>query len=240
VLQRETLIRQLRELGVRRGSPLMVHASLRRIGPIEGGADALLDALLEVLGPEGTLVMPFGSEEDEPFDPWTSPAEKEIGALAEVFRQREMTIVNDHPAARFGAQGAQSRELLVPVPLHDYYGPGSPLERFTRSGGSVLRLGADVDTVTLTHYAEYLARLDDKRRVRRHYLRRDGREEWIESLDDCDGITEWSGGDYFSQLLIDFLTTGAVRTGPVGKCTAELFDARTYVTFAVEWLETHL
>ncbi len=111
------------------------------------------------------------------------------------------------------------------------------MARFTDIG-TVLRLGADADTVTLTHWAEYLAKVPGKRRVRRRYVRCDSGEQWIESLDDSEGIVDWDEGDYFSQIWWDFLRSGQVRTGRVGHCTAELFPAASFVTFAVEWLET--
>jgi aminoglycoside N3'-acetyltransferase len=218
----------------------MVHASLRRVGPIDGGADALLDVLLTILGSGGTLVMALGADPSAPVDPLTSAAEPEMGILAEVFRRRPGTQVNDHAAARFGTHGPHSRDLLAPGPLHDYHGPDSVLARFTALGGWVLRLGADVDTVTLTHWAEYLAQVPHKRHVRRRYVRADQGEQWIESLDDSEGIAEWSGGDYFSQVLIDFLAAGHARSGPIGNCTAELFAAPTFVAFAVAWLEANL
>lgn len=239
-VSRPTLVRQLQDIGVPAGAPLMVHASLRRVGPIEGGASALLDALVEVLGTGGTLLMALGAADDAPFDALTSKVEQDMGVLAEVFRQRSGVRVNDHAAARFAATGAQSLELLEPVPLHDYHGPGSVLERFTTLGGAVLRLGADMDTVTVTHLAEYRADVPDKRRVRRRYVRADIGEQWIESLDDNDGICDWPGGDYFSRILVDFLAAGHARTGPVGSCAAELFDARTFVAFATAWMESNL
>ena len=239
-LAEDALTAQLRALGVDGRAPLMVHASLRRLGPVEGGAKGVVEALLAALTPGGTLVMPLGSEGDEPFDPLTSRAELEIGTLAEVFRKHPETRVNDHPAARFGAIGPQSGEILEPIPLHDYYGPGSPLSRFVEMGGGVLRLGADPDTVTVTHWAEYLADLPEKRRVRRRYLLASGEEQWIESLDDVDGIRAWKGGDYFTRIWLDYRETEHVRTGPVGGCTGELFDAAPFVEFAVEWMETQL
>ena len=48
-------------------------------------------------------------------------------------------------------------------------GPGSPLEHLCAEGGRILRLGADLNTVTALHRAEYLVELPDKKRVRRHY-----------------------------------------------------------------------
>lgn len=237
---RSELVRELDALGVRGRTPLMVHASLRRVGPVAGGADALLDALLECLGPDGTLLMALGAEEEVPFDARTTAVEAGMGVLAEVFRTRAGTRVNDHAAARFGAAGPLGADLLEPVPLHDYHGPGSVLSRFVQLDGSVLRLGADVDTVTLTHLAEYLAEVPEKRRARRRYVRADTGEQWIESLDDTEGIADWEAGDYFPQILLDFLAAGHARTGPVGGCTAELFRARTFVRFAVDWMEASL
>lgn len=239
-ITRETLTRELKRLGVQAGATLMVHASLRRLGPVQGGAEAVLDALLAVIGPAGTLVMLLCANDDFPFDALTTPADPDVGILAEVFRQRPGTLVNDHPAARFAACGPLAQTLLHPIPLHDYYGPGSVLERFVEADGLVLRLGANADTVTLTHWAEYLADLPDKRRVRRRYVRADTGQQWIDSLDDSDGIAQWAGGDYFPQILLDYLAAGQARVGRVGNCTAELFTARSFISFAVQWLEAHL
>jgi aminoglycoside N3'-acetyltransferase len=241
-MTRGELSRALQELGVPAGRPLMVHASLRRLGPVDGGAEGVVEALLDAVGPEGTLVMPLGGTDEVPFDALVTPAETDIGVLAEVFRRDPRTQVNDHPAGRFGALGALASCLVDPTPADDYLGPGSLLDRFTQADGLVLRLGADTDTVTLTHLAEYLAVLPHKRRVRRRYLRADGREQWVECLDDCEGIIErWPGeGDYFSALLADFLATGAARQGRIGQCAADLFAAKAYVPFATAWLETQL
>ena len=96
------------------------------------------------------------------------------------------------------------------------------------------------DTVTLTHYAEYLADVPHKRRVRRRCVRADVGELWIESLDDTDGIAVWDGGDYFPQIFLDYRASGRVRVGPVGRCEAELFDAAAFVAFAVDWMNRHL
>jgi aminoglycoside N3'-acetyltransferase len=240
LVDRVTLLSHLKTLEIGSYQVLMVHASLRKVGPIEGGAETLLDCLLETLGPNGTLLMVLGADDEEPFDSLTTEASEDMGILAEIFRQRPNTKVNDHAAARYGAFGPRAMELLEPIPLHDYHGPGSVLERFTEMGGAVLRLGADVDTVTLTHWAEYLAKVPNKRRVRLRYERADIGEQLIESLDDTDDIADWEGGDYFSQILLDFLVTGRARIGPVGNCTAELFAAKPFVKFAVKWLETNL
>ena len=233
----QTLTAQLKALNLPLDRPVMVHAGLRTIGAIDGGADTLIDALLDAIAPEGTMLMMVAERGDVPFDPLTTPADPENGVLAEIFRRRAGAGVSDHPASRFAAIGPDAASLLSPVPLHDYYGPGSPLERFVAMQGQVLRLGASPDTVTLTHYAEYLADVPGKRRVTREYVRADTGPLTIGSLDDSDGIATWPKGDYFPQILIDFLKAARARTGPVGNCSAELIDGPEFIAFATEWME---
>lgn len=226
----------LRRLGVRPGGVLMVQASLRALGPIPGGAVGLIGVLREVLGPDGTLCMVLGADPDTPFDATTTEVDVEdMGWLAELFRTLPGVQVSDHAAARWGAIGPHAAPLLRDPPLHDYHGPEGTLGRLVRLDGQVLRLGADPDTLTLTHLAEYLAEVPDKRRVRLRYERADVGPQWISSLDDTDGIVE--APDYFAQVLGDYLAAGHARIGPLGACTAELIDAPHFLGFAVDWLE---
>ena len=186
-LSRDTLMADLRRLGVASGDVVMVHASLKAIGPVDGGAVGVVHALDATVGADGTLLMVLGADDGwswvndrpeaerpalladaEPFDSQTTPAAEDVGVLAEVFRQAEGTYVSNHPEGRFAARGRLAADFVGDVPWDDYYGPGSPLERLVNANGRVLRLGADTNTVTLIHYAEYLADVPSKRRVRRH------------------------------------------------------------------------
>jgi aminoglycoside N3'-acetyltransferase len=256
------LVADLRRLGIALGDLLMVHASLRAVGPVDGGADGVIDALEAAVGPDGTLLFVLGARDAwawvneraehervqllhdaEPFDCLVTPAEPEVGVLAEVFRTRRRTKVSDHPEGRFAASGALADRLLDNVPWDDYYGPGSPLERFVQADGRVLRLGADLDTLTLLHYAEYLAPIPSKRRVRRHRLvvGRDRPEvRVVDCLDDSDGIVDHPGEDYFAVILREYLATGRASTGVVGRATSELIEAADVVEFAVPWMAEHL
>lgn len=258
----EDITGDLRRLGVAPGDLVMVHASLRAVGPVEGGADGVLDALEAVVGPEGTILMTLGARDDwgwindrpeperahllrgsEPFDAARTPADPDMGVLAEVFRRRPGTLVSDHPEGRFGASGRLAAALVNDVPWDDYYAAGSPLERLVHSGGRIVRLGADLDTLTVLHYAEHLAPVADKRRVRRHRLvvGADGAEvRVVDTLDDSDGIVELPGEDYFAVILRRYLATGRAATGTVGRATSELIDAADVVDFAVAWMAEHL
>ena len=124
MIRREQLVDDLRALGIGAGDTVMVHASLRRIGPIEGGAATLVATLGEVAG---TSMMTLGAiEQDEfdpqPFDALVTPADPDIGVLAEVFRTTPGTLVSDHPEGRFGARGERAAWLVADQPWHHYYG----------------------------------------------------------------------------------------------------------------------
>jgi aminoglycoside N3'-acetyltransferase len=256
------LVADLHRLGVRAGDVLMIHASLRRLGPVEGGAAGVLDALDAAVGPDGTLMMILGAlvdhewvnqhrEEDRaallagepPYDPLAAPVLPEVGYLAEEFRIRPGTVVTDNPSGRFAARGRMAQALFRDAPWDDYYGPDSPLHRLCRADGWVLRLGANPDTTTVLHYAEYLAEVPNKRRVRRHYrvMGPAGPEtRSVASLDDENGIVDWAGEDYFALILTAYLAAGRGRHGRVGQAAAELIEARDIVDFGASWMSENL
>ena len=261
----DDVVTDLRDLGVEPGDLLFVHASLRRLGPVEGGAVGVVGTLERAVGPAGTLMMVLGATNEwdwvnahpeseraalladaEPFDPVLTSALPEVGILAEVMRTMPGTVVNDHPEGRFAARGRLAEELLRDLPWDDYYGPGSALARFVDRGGRVLRLGASPDTVTVLHYAEYLADVPDTVRVRRHRKVLDPqgtRIVVVECLDDENGIVpddRQPQEDYFALILREYLATGRARSAMVGQAVAELVDAAGIVAFGARWMGAHL
>jgi aminoglycoside N3'-acetyltransferase len=248
-------------LGLRPGRPVMVHASLRKLGPVEGGPQGVIAALDAATGPDGGWMMVLGAQNDWawvnerpeagraalladaiPFDPLTTPAEEDVGYLAEAMRQHPGTQVTDNPEGRFAARGALAEALLQDAPWDDYYGPGSPLERLCDLDGQVLRVGADPDTVTLLHYAEYLAPVAHKRRVVRH-RRVAGPQgpqvRTVSCLNDSEGIVDWPGEDYFTTILKAYLAQGRSARGLFGGAQSELLDAHDLVDFGADWMARH-
>ncbi len=70
---RASLARQMRENGLTLGGTVLVHSSLSSLGWVAGGPVAVIQALLDCVGPQGTIVMPTHSGDlTDPAD-WRSP-----------------------------------------------------------------------------------------------------------------------------------------------------------------------
>lgn len=156
-LSRAAVASQLRDLGVRRGGVLLVHTSFRAVRPIERGPLGLIDTLCDVLGPEGTLVMPsWTGLDDEPFNALTTPSAQDLGVVAQTFWQLPGVVRSDHCQA-FAALGPQARAITAdPLPLPPHI-PASPVGRVHDLDGQVLLLGVGHDANTTLHLAELIA-----------------------------------------------------------------------------------
>jgi aminoglycoside 3-N-acetyltransferase len=236
----------------------MLHASVKAIGWIVGGPDVIIQALLEVLGSSGTLMMYVGwedspyelaswpenvqqayLEECPPFDPATSRACRKWSILTEFLRTWPGAYRSDHPEASCVAVGAKAKWLTENHPLQYGYGSGSPLAKLCEAKGKVLLLGAPFSTITVLHYAEYLARVPNKRIVRyKMPVLRNGQRTWveIEEFDTCGDVLP-GAEEYFQHIPQEYLHEGRGCAGKVGEAQCYLFDAAGFVKFAAHWLE---
>jgi len=253
----QSLADDLRRLGVRTGMTLIVHSSLSSLGWVVGGAQAVLIALAEAVGDDGTLVMPTQSgdwsepslwqhpavpeawwpvirEHTPAFDPELTPT-RGMGAIAESFRAWSGTRRSIHPQLSFAARGPLAERLLAGHSLCDGLGERSPLARLYDADGYVLLLGVGHDNNTSLHLAEY--RADYPAKETREFaaaIMLDGERRWTAYLD-----INFDTGD-FADIGSSFdVATGLVRHGKVGKAGAQLMPQRALVDYAVRWMEEH-
>ncbi|NML44411.1 aminoglycoside 3-N-acetyltransferase [Ramlibacter sp. G-1-2-2] len=253
---------QLRALGVRAGDRLMVHASLRAVGPVAGGPPGLLAALLEALGPEGTLLAyaswqhssydatldgrELTREERDAwpvFEPATAPPYDGFGKFNRFVCAHPGAQRSAHPDASIVAIGRRAADLAAHHSLLDGYGPASPLGRFAVGGGRILMLGAPPGAVTVLHVAEAIARVPGKRRVRYQVpVRVDGQRCWREAEEfDTNALLDQfvaSGFDAIAGIATDYVAQGSGLRGRVGDASCWLLDAQDLVAFGVRWLES--
>jgi aminoglycoside 3-N-acetyltransferase len=251
---RATIAADLRALGVRAGSVLLVHSSVTALGWVTGGPVAVVQGLLDALGPEGTLVVPTHTPENSDpakwsnppvpgdwwpvireampgFDPAVTPS-RWMGAVAETVRTWPGARRSDHPVTSFAAYGPRADGIVSGHRLGDGLGDSSPLGRVYEADGDILLLGVGHGSNTSLHLAEYRVTDPPRARFGGAVLGPAGREwTWWDDVD----VDE----DDFERLGADLDATGAVTVGPVGSAQCRLMRQRAAVDFAVWWFAAH-
>lgn len=155
-IRESELTTQLLELGVTPGAVLLVHASFSKVGPVEGGPPALIGSLQVAIGPDGTLVMPSMTDDDDhPFDARITPC-LGMGVLADTFWRLPGVKRSDSPHS-FAAIGPEAARITANHPLDVPHGLNSPVGRVYELDGQVLLIGVGHDANTTIHLAEALA-----------------------------------------------------------------------------------
>ncbi|MFI5795548.1 aminoglycoside N(3)-acetyltransferase [Streptomyces sp. NPDC051677] len=249
LVTRTTLTADLRALGAEPGEILLVHSSLSALGWVSGGAVTVVRALLDVLGPDGTLVVP--TQTGDLSDPavWRNPPVPEewwetiratmpaydplvtpslgVGVIPETVRTWPGALRSAHPQTSFAAVGARAAEVVDGHAPNCRLGEHSPLARLEQLGARVLLLGAGYDACTSFHLAEY--------RIPAPLVNvgRPGADGW-------ERVTEVSiDSDRFDELGHDFERDRDVVRGAVGGADARLFPVAEAVAYAERWLPLH-
>ncbi|MFJ9062173.1 aminoglycoside 3-N-acetyltransferase [Streptomyces sp. NPDC102409] len=265
---RARLVRDLAALGLAEGDTVMFHTRMSALGYVAGGPQAVIRALVEVVGERGTLMvtcgwndaLPYGftdwpqpwqdavRAEHPPYDPLLSEAEHDNGRLPEALRRWPGAVRSRHPDVSLAALGAAGAELMSDHPWDDPHGPGSPLARLVALDGRVLMLGAPLETLTLLHHAEALADAPGKRFVEYEQpVLEGGRRVWrrFRDIDSSEGAFDYSsvtpaGQDPFETIVRDMLAAGIGRRGRVGAAESHLFEAREVLDFGLTWIREKL
>ena len=157
MLTKKDLISAFYALGVKAGIPLLVHSSLSAFGQVDGGAHTVIDALLDVLSPEGTLVMPSFNHGDiyvagDIFDVNTTPTIN--GIIPETFRKRPGVYRSLSCTHAFAAQGKNAQRYLQEHHTVSPMGKDSPVDHMFADDGWVLLLGVSFCANSFHHYVE--------------------------------------------------------------------------------------
>ena len=247
IVTKDDIKNGLRNLRIRSGYHLGVHSSLNSFGNVKGGAIAIIDALLEIVGKEGTIVMPtFSTNRTEfeltseekaigllwkfkilPFNPEETPCW--TGIIPETFRKMKKVIRSKHPVFSIAAIGSKAKEIIDKGNK-----PGLEVwKRLLDLGGYILLIGVDLGSCTAMHLAEERIILPD------HIIGRITPPQWIlEKYPENEWETDFGPYPDFLKLERPCLEKKIMKTEKVGNATLKLVKLKELIDLYIEYLET--
>lgn len=253
-ISKEELINDLKQLGLSNSDVVIVHTSLKNIGYVCGGAQTVIEALIDVVGLEGTIMMPTQSwknldpetgvhwdadesEWDKIRDNWPAynkdiTPTNTMGAVAEMFRRWPGSIRTNHPARSVCAMGKHAKYLTEEHTLSNIFGEGSPIAKLYELDAKVLLIGVGYDKNTSIHLADVRAKYPGKHDCIEHSaIMENGVRVWKAYN------TLFVDGEDFEEIGTAFEEKCPVYIGKIGEADSRLMRQRDIVDFSVSWIE---
>ena len=255
-ITKNEIINAFETLGLTKGDNVMVHTSLSQLGYVCGGAQTVIEALIDVVSSYGTIMMPTQSWKN--LDPETGvhwDVDKEywdiirenwpaydakitptntMGAVSEMFRSWQGTLRSNHPARSVAAWGKNAAYLTENHDLSDIFGETSPLAKLYKLNGKVLLIGVDYDKNTSIHLADARAEYPSKHNCVEHSaVLENGKRVWkaYETL--------FVDGEDFIDIGKAFEAENQVSKVNLGNAVLRMMNQKELVDFSVKWIETN-
>ena len=252
VLTKDDLVRGLRKLGVTDEMIIEVHCAMHAFGYVIGGAQTVVDALLEAVGPDGTVVMTIQASDNTEPSFWIAPPisrslwktvrettppykpdETEfrmMGSVVRNFNRRKGVLRSSHPCCAFAAYGKYAEIITKEHEMNFPLGDKSPLGVMYMLPTYILLLGVGYDNCTGMHLGE------TRSNVRRIFLQgsaieENGRRKWIKYIDYA------LNSDEFVEIGQKMEKRISVRKGKIGNAECRLFSFKEAVDFTDEYLK---
>ena len=242
----DDLTEGFQRLGLKEGDQVVLHASLKSIGDVDGGAAMVLHRLLKVLGKSGTLAMPTftsvarhsslhdnytkrgcwceGKESRHlPFIPELQP-DKNLGEIAHRLCSWPSSVRSRNPAYSFVAVGNESDHLTHNSPLQD---PLQPLKTLLKRNPKIVTLGVNLESVTALHLAEQRY-LPDKFFTERALTVTSKGQTWVD-------VVALGCSNGFEKLATH-LDGAEFKETQIGSANSRLYDMKMLVKRAEELL----
>jgi len=159
ILTGKELADAFRRIGLAGGDSLIVHSSFRSLGKVDGGPKTVIQALLDVIGSKGNLMLPtfnyFRPAPEPYYDPATTKCK--TGIIPEVGRQWPGAVRSLHPTHSVTVIGPDAEKLTRGHLECRAVGIGSPIDRLVKINGKILLIGVGNNTNTTIHLGEEYA-----------------------------------------------------------------------------------
>ena len=253
-ITRQSLKNDLMTLGLKQGDLILAHASMSKLGWIVGREVTIVDAILDVLGNEGTLIMPSQSgENSDPtywqnppvptewieiikehapaFDPKRTPT-RTMGRVVDNLLMHPDCVRSNHPQVSFCGVGKDAKTILSNHQLTPGLGTGSPLQKLYEANAKILLLGVGYGNATALHLPE--SQLEGvKTHKQGAKILVDNIPTWVEFEEVC------YDDEDFELLGEAFEKEHEVQKYKIGNYVCRLIDLKQLCDFATIWFKQH-
>ena len=234
---RESIARDLSGLGLSGGDAVFFHSSMKALGWVEGGADAVIDAFLDVVGPEGLVIVPtlswtfaHGEFAHHVFDPKETPSR--VGRISDTLWRRPNAFRSAHPTHSIAAIGRRAEELVAGHDRTSTFGKDGPYWRYVDWGAKILFLGVDMRSNTTLHAIEDWLDLPYLEVAKATVKGSDGKPKIVEVTKSPGGHRDFYRNGSKVELLLE--RAGIIRRGKVGAADTRWMPAQEMVDVVVK------
>lgn len=252
-ITKSQLVQDLKDIGVQPGDIISVHSSMKKMGWVVGEQLTVIEALMEAVTEDGSIVMQAHTtgnsdpmnwkypsvpeewwetirKEMPPFRPDITPL-RNLGRIPELFRIMPGVLRSDHPQVSCTAWGKYTKSIVKEHELADPYGERSPWGVLYRLKSKILLIGVDHESNTALHYAEKRASTPDSpRQITGAAIIQNGERRWLTWED-----IRYNPDD-FNELGLAFERSIEYKTMTVGQAESRLLSMRELIDFATDWI----
>lgn len=236
---KKDLIKNLEQLKINPKGTLLVHSSMKSIGEVEGGADTVLDALMEYMS-EGLLVLPthtwsYINAANPRFE--VEHSKVCVGILPELFRKREGVVRSLHPTHSVAAIGKGKEAFIEGNEKWDTpCARQSPWGKLLDHKAQIMLLGVDLRRNTFIHGVEEWLDIPGRiteEREQLYVVTKEGREILVPSRRHTKG--HWS--EHFWKVDDIFEERGVMYKGKFGEATVRVCETESMTQLLNELLK---
>jgi len=233
MLTKKKIKERLNEAGFGPGNLVMLHSDFFCMGPVEGGVDTIIDAFLEVLGKDGTLVMPTFTL-SAPFN--FEKSRSECGFITEKFRTMKGVLRSFHPTHSVAALGPLAEKIVRDHDKTSGTGRHSPFHKLAQLNGKICLITTDKKFyATIIHTAQILANCPYTHlRIKKEVYNSNKKLEIIKLKENPVGCNEVDLN--FKAFLSN---EGLLQKIPLGNAFLYCFDASKFLKYTVKTLKSY-
>jgi aminoglycoside 3-N-acetyltransferase len=251
LITKDILKEDFLSIGLTPGSVVIVHSSLRSLGWVVGAEISVIQALMEVITEEGTIVMPAQTTYNSEPKYWQHPPVPEkwwpgirymmpaflpaitptlgMGRIAEAFRTFPHVKRSNHPTSSFTAWGKHASFITEGHSLDYPFGEQSPLARLYEFDASILFIGTGYSTCTAMHLSEFRAQYGTEYEQGSAVLE-NGERAWKTFVDIA------GDSDNFPEIGRAFEKEHTVQTGKIAQADCKLIKFQPLIDFSIDYL----